>query len=214
MARDVSDLDALRVNLGVARVCVLGHSYGGFVALRYALDHPERVNALVLYSTTPTTGSEWQGAINDNLHRLFENKPWFAETMGAMDAEASAHSDSELNAAIARELPVFLADYDADRARYDQHFGGAHVELAVMRRPGEQFEVTSQLRAIQSPTLIIAGARDFLCGPRWGRVLEQGIPNAHMVVLEHSGHMALFEETAGFVRAVHDFFASQSARAD
>lgn len=47
----VEDADALRAAMGHEKVVVLGHSYGGFLALRYALAHPDRVRGLILLST-------------------------------------------------------------------------------------------------------------------------------------------------------------------
>src|SRR5258706_4268628 len=49
----VSDIDSLREFFGHDRVTVFGHSYGGFLALEYALKHPDCVDALVLCSTGP-----------------------------------------------------------------------------------------------------------------------------------------------------------------
>ncbi|WP_346119615.1 ATP-binding protein [Nonomuraea roseola] len=42
---------------------------------------------------------------------------------------------------------------------------------------------------ITTATLIISGAHDFICGPRWGRMLHEGIPDAQFLLLEDSGHM-------------------------
>jgi proline iminopeptidase len=52
VARSVADLDAVRARLGLDRVAVLGHSWGATLALRYTLDHPDRVSALVYVSGT------------------------------------------------------------------------------------------------------------------------------------------------------------------
>jgi proline iminopeptidase len=51
---NVSDLDALREHLGLNRISVLGSSYGGMVALGYALRYPERLANLVLVCTAPS----------------------------------------------------------------------------------------------------------------------------------------------------------------
>lgn len=58
VARSVADLDAVRVQLAVERVAVLGHSWGATLALRYALDHPERVSVLIYVSGTGL-GWDW-----------------------------------------------------------------------------------------------------------------------------------------------------------
>src|SRR5262245_60552567 len=52
MARTVADLDAVREHFGLERVALLGHSWGGQLALRYALDNPDRVSKLVYVSGT------------------------------------------------------------------------------------------------------------------------------------------------------------------
>jgi proline iminopeptidase len=52
VARSVADLDAVRAGLGLERVAVLGHSWVATLALRYTLDHPDRVGALIYVSET------------------------------------------------------------------------------------------------------------------------------------------------------------------
>jgi proline iminopeptidase len=70
VARSVADLDAVRSGVGADRAAVLGHSWGATLALRYALDHPDRVSALIYVSGTGL-GWDWyepfQCAIADRL---------------------------------------------------------------------------------------------------------------------------------------------------
>ncbi|HMD25631.1 MAG TPA: alpha/beta hydrolase [Streptosporangiaceae bacterium] len=70
VARSVADLDAVRAQLTVERVAVLGHSWGATLALRYALVHPDRVSALIYVSGTGL-GWDWhepfQRAIAERL---------------------------------------------------------------------------------------------------------------------------------------------------
>jgi pimeloyl-ACP methyl ester carboxylesterase len=49
-----ADADALRAHLGYEKVAVLGYSFGGFIALEYALRYPERLSHLILLDTAPT----------------------------------------------------------------------------------------------------------------------------------------------------------------
>jgi proline iminopeptidase len=58
VARSVADLDAVRAGYGLDRAAVLGHSWGATLALRYALDHPDRVSALIYMSGTGL-GWDW-----------------------------------------------------------------------------------------------------------------------------------------------------------
>ena len=58
MARTVADLDAVRRHFGLDRMALLGHSWGAQLALRYALDHPDRVSRLV-YVSGVGLGWDW-----------------------------------------------------------------------------------------------------------------------------------------------------------
>jgi proline iminopeptidase len=58
VARSVADLDAVRSGLGADPVAVLGHSWGATLALRYTLDHPDRVSTLIYVSGTGL-GWDW-----------------------------------------------------------------------------------------------------------------------------------------------------------
>ncbi len=69
VARSVADLDAVRAALDVERVAVLGHSWGATLALRYALDHPDRVSALIYVSGTGL-GWDWHEPFQRALNWL------------------------------------------------------------------------------------------------------------------------------------------------
>ena len=53
--RYVEDLDGLREHLRLDSVAILGHSWGGHVAMHYVLHHPERVSHMILMNTAPTS---------------------------------------------------------------------------------------------------------------------------------------------------------------
>ncbi|MEO8551800.1 MAG: alpha/beta fold hydrolase, partial [Kofleriaceae bacterium] len=80
VVRDAAAVEAVRAKLGLERVCLIGHSYGGFVVQTYAIQHPDRVRGLLLYSTSPTLASDWQQDVEANLQR-FKDQPWFADAI-------------------------------------------------------------------------------------------------------------------------------------
>ena len=55
IAGAVADVEAVRSEFGAETIDLLGHSWGGMLALQYALDHPERVGRLVLSNTSAST---------------------------------------------------------------------------------------------------------------------------------------------------------------
>ena len=206
--RDVHNVEALRRHLGQERIGLLGHSYGGMVALSYALQHADRLDPLILHSTAPTSGPDFDAEMQANL-TWFQDRPWFPESRGALRLFFRARTDEEKTAAIRKVMPLFFADYDGRRAELDPFIRATRAYAVrdhdAMPAP---FEVRARLHEIQAPTLILAGERDFICSVKWARVLERGIAGSRLAVLAHSGHMAHVEEPLAFAQAIADFLAA------
>jgi pimeloyl-ACP methyl ester carboxylesterase len=66
---------------------------------------------------------------------------------------------------------------------------------------------SSYLDEITAPTLILVGRDDVITPPTQAERLQRGIPNAELVVFEHSGHYPYFEESDRFFEVVHDWLA-------
>src|SRR5215207_9810663 len=56
---DVEDVERVRRHFGLDSVAVLGHSWGGLLAMEYATRHPERVSHLILANTAPASAEDW-----------------------------------------------------------------------------------------------------------------------------------------------------------
>jgi proline iminopeptidase len=198
MERYVADLEALRAHLGVARFDLLGHSHGGFVAQSYALAHPERVAALVLYDTSPSTGKEWQADVEANL-QWFAKEPWFADAAAALAEETSATTDDAMTAVFAREEPLYFADWTRRRAEFAARLGTMRFSVAPTKASDPSasaqagvapaFDVRGRLHEIKAPTLVIVGRKDFVCSVKMAEILTREIRGATLAILEQSGHM-------------------------
>jgi proline iminopeptidase len=197
--------DALRERLGHEQVVLLGHSYGGFLALRYALAHPERVRALVLVSTAATM-QHWE-RVHENLAarqatpaqlRAFEDRPFtddtdMAETLQALLPLYFHRPDPALMATLGQGLQVSAEACTA---------GG---------RCMADYDVRADLVRIDVPTLVLAGRHDFILPPDvTAEPLAAGVPGAELVVFEDSGHFPFVEENDAFLRVVRRFLGSLS----
>jgi proline iminopeptidase len=198
-------------HLGLEQPLVLGHSHGGFVALRYAVDHPGRLSGLLLYDTSPTTTEEFSVDMGEQLERAAERhagEPWVEDTMAAWQElfaiPPDAHpSEDELSRILRRMLPIYFADYLGMRDTLDPLFGA----LTLYADPSQgvepsPFDVREQLAAITVPTLVLVGRHDPVCSLRWSTALHDGIPGSKLAVFERSGHFAHIEEPAAFAGAV------------
>jgi proline iminopeptidase len=104
-----------------------------------------------------------------------------------------------------RVLPAYFADYWAQEAEVAPAFAGLRASVAPSA--GEEpapFDVRAELGSLAVPALIVSGEHDFICGPRWGRMLHEAMPKSQLVVLD-CGHMAHVERPAAFARAVAEF---------
>jgi proline iminopeptidase len=105
-----SDADALREHLGFEKIAVLGYSFGGGVALEYALRYPERLSRLILLDTGPGGNGNRGEEMEANARRK-------ATTQEQLDAlAASPSTEAEFRRWVKLVEPLFFHTYDADLA--------------------------------------------------------------------------------------------------
>lgn len=198
-AQLADDADALRAHLGHERIAVLGHSFGGTIALEYALRHPERVSHLILVCTAPSFDVAHPAAA-ERLAR---------KGMTAEMAEALAHageSDAALRRYVELAGPLYYHAFDA--GRYRQMIAGIVYTAAAMLRGFQisaSWEVLSRLGALRVPTLLVAGDDDAITPQEASLALQRSIPEAKLVVLERSGHFPWVEQPQEFAAAIRDW---------
>jgi proline iminopeptidase len=206
LATYVRFLSAVVEHLDERKVTVLGHSYGGFVALRYALRHPDRVAGLALYDTSPLTGPDFWAAAMAGIEAYparCPDVPEAAAVPAAFRRAVSATDDETLSSELRAAIPVYFADYWARRAEFLRFTQNVRGWAAPAAAPDPiPYDVTPRLGEIGVPTAVVAGAHDFICGPRWARMLADGIPDARLTILEDSGHFGHIEQPAEFTTAV------------
>jgi len=192
-------------HLGVSQVYLLGHSHGGFVVQRYALDHPDRVAGLILFATSPVTGAEFWADAMTNLQDLparLSHRPEAAAIPAAFQHALAATDDESFTRRMRRILPAYFADYWAQETELAPAF--ATFQAWIDPSGGEEptpFDVRHALGSLTVPALIISGEHDFICGTRWARMLHQAMPTSRLLVLD-CGHMAHLERPEAFTRAV------------
>ncbi|MER6948190.1 alpha/beta hydrolase [Nonomuraea sp. NPDC000554] len=201
-------LHSLIEHLNVQKPFLLGHSHGGFVAQRYALDHPAALAGLILYDTSPQTGERFWNQALSNLDRLPERHPGqpeaatipqaFRQTLAATDNESCTQGLHAI-------LPAYFADYWAHEAELAPLRARLRAWVDPMRANESPFDHRDRLGEITMPTLIISGAHDFICGPLWGRQLHEGILRSQFVLLDKSGHLGHLEEPDAFTSAITGF---------
>lgn len=202
----LSDLEALRTSLGYEKWMLLGHSAGSLTAMRYAIEHPERVQALLLLGVVPPK--------SDGLGRMMDNvAPRMTPEMMKQLAELEAGKDAS-DAKMAAEIRIYFAADFYDRAAA-QRFNATmtpetcHAATSeLLEKAMPTFDLTPGLAKLHIPTIIVQGRQDPL-DPQMASETRDAIPGAKLVVLERAGHFSWLENTKAFTDAVEGFLAAQ-----
>jgi pimeloyl-ACP methyl ester carboxylesterase len=210
-------LDQLINHLEQDRVYLIGHSYGGFVAQRYAMDHPDRLTGLILYESAPVTGEE-HGAeaarqVAAFAARNAENLE-LPEVLEALGSVGGVTDDAELTAALRALLPAYFADYwgrEAELAPMRESIRVNYISGLDEHLAPDIIDDRAALPMLTVPTLVIVGRYDVICGVRWAEELHDLIPHSRLLILERSGHLGHVEEPTEFTRGVLEFAESVSS---
>ncbi|MGR3875323.1 alpha/beta fold hydrolase [Streptomyces graminifolii] len=205
-------LHAVIEHLGLAEVALLGHSHGGFVAQRYALDHPERLAALVLYDSSPVTGEEfWAAAVarmEGFVRRHVDERPEVATYVADLTTRPDRSDDAGATAVLRAIAPAYFHDYWGR----EKEFAAGRAALRMYAAPAwgvePPFDVRGELSRLTVPTLIVVGADDFICGPHWAHMTHLLLPAARLVTLEEAGHLGHIEHPERFAEVVRDFLTN------
>ncbi|PRY31638.1 alpha/beta fold hydrolase [Umezawaea tangerina] len=200
-ARTAADLDAVREHFGLDRMVLLGHSWGAQLALRYALDHPDRVTALG-YVSGVGLGWDWREAFSANFEaRLGDGFARWEELRGRARDEAEERELAVLQWSVEFVDPTTATAFAERMAT--PWFGVNHECNAAIdaedRRTWREDELVEACRGLEVPTLIVDGAHDVR--PRTAvDSLERALPNATRVVLD-TGHVPWLEAPEEFTAA-------------
>lgn len=206
-----ADAEALRERLGFPRWAVLGHSFGGQVALEYALRYPESVSHLVLVDTGGDSRLARSGA-GDVLarrgyspHKVELVRRWFAGDFAPwqmpwilMRIGGAYYARPSASLVLGELLRGGWRSKMRPRALI---FAGRHLL--------KDWTVMDRLGSISMPTLIIAGRDDFIFPPEHQQELADGIPNARLLLIDRAGHNPHVEQSAQVMHAVQEFLGSR-----
>lgn len=192
---DAGDLGAIRDALGLARWDVLGHSWGGGIAMLGAERDREAVRRLVLVDAVGPTSAWMASMLPRALERL---GPSERAALQRFDDETLALPDPEVQSAYSQAMhPAWFAHREL-AAMFSPprstSVTGAAV-LARLRREG--YDWRPLIRALRLPTLVIHGEDDLL-DVQVARDLADSLPQARSIVIPDAGHMPFWEAPEQF----------------
>lgn len=202
MADDVAAFCRL---LGISQPAVLGHSFGGFVALHLALQHPDVVGQLILVDTAASSDD-----MGDAM-TVIEQRHGAAARAAAEKVFSGEISEATMGEFFQRVMPTYVWDQAKLPTLYET-MGRMIVNPELMASyfadPTSSFDLRSRLGEIRAPALVVVGEYDWLLPPVASRGMAQGIPEAELVIVPEAGHLPFIEQPESFLAAMRRFLST------
>ena len=181
-------LEEVSAQIWYEKFAIMGISYGGEVAIQYALQHPNRVRRLVLFNTCGRT-SPWLKKIGDGWNEVAKTGIGYAYYLTTIPVIYSTKFFEDR-----------AAWMDSREAFLTEHFSKPEVLQALIRLTDSSvsYNVVDRLHEITCPTLIISSSEDVLVPPTEQQLLHQKIKGSMYVTVTGSGHASMYEAPESF----------------
>jgi proline-specific peptidase len=207
LAQMAADVPALARAMGLDRFGVLGHSYGAFVALQYAVDCPDDPGPVIVSAGLPS--ARYLENVTAALE-TFEPPELRAQVAQSWEREPTVSTAEEFAQLMHDQMPFHFADpRDSRLPDFERRTSGTVYSPEVLRVFADAgyggIEVEDRLGEVNRPVLVLAGRHDRTCVPEGGKAIADGIPGAKFVVFEESAHMMFVEEPELYRQVVREF---------
>lgn len=204
-----ADADALRRHLGFEKWAILGHSFGGQVALEYALRYPDRVSGLVLLDTG--ADSRWA---RENAPRLLAQRGYSPAKVELVRRWFHGEfTPREYFAIFLQISSAYMPNSGWPTLARAMATGGWRTRMRAEplifngRQLSVDWSVVDRLGEIVAPTLVMAGREDFVFPPECQHELADGIPGSQLVLIDRAGHSPQDEQPTEVIRTLRAFLS-------
>jgi proline iminopeptidase len=201
MASEIDDIDSVRKHFGLDTVAIIGHSFGGLLAMNYAIAHPDRVSHLILMNSVPASSNEMERArarrrgmmepYRAEMERIASTDEFRKGDLATVSKFYKKHCEAMIKKAEQLDrVDLSLKHFTPDgviRAR------GIENKLAGETFSDPNYDLVDRLKNFTGPTLIIHSDYDFISDQFMDRI-ARAMPNVQLVVLKDCGHFAFIEK--------------------
>jgi pimeloyl-ACP methyl ester carboxylesterase len=198
----VADAEWVRAQLGIDKMILGGNSMGGAVAWRYAIAHPDRINALILLDAAgmPPRAGEEAPASNVGFRVMrYRMGRWLAGQITPRFMIEKSLRGSVSNQSIVNEPMI-------DRYWELLRFPGTREATGLRFSQRRDDQATAErAREITAPTLILFGKEDRLINASAAQSFQERIKGSEVVLLDGIGHLPMEEAPDATANAIRDF---------
>ncbi|WGG43574.1 alpha/beta hydrolase [Rossellomorea sp. DA94] len=217
----VEDCESLRRELGIDRWSVLGHSFGGFLALAYGSKYQDSIDSLIFECPTFDFTLTSKGLLKKTAGLFGKyNQPELQDkAMSLVDKELSPKGFTEIYMSLSDELKehrmeIYTHNFDNPTDYYstytdeewDTFYDRSDYHYQLLREEGIIFSnLLEKIKAIKLPMLLLTGEYDPVTCDEHIQTFQLDAVNGKRVHFKHSGHTPHYEEANRFTEVVKRF---------
>lgn len=203
------DLETLRLALGLKKFILLGHSWGGLLAMDYATKYPDTLSALILITSAPADYAGQQAFVQSYQTRTMPIK----DKITALSQYAALEKleAQQINDTYRTLFSVYFYDpKKAEQLTLNMSKASALSGFKVMNVMAQtswlqpKTNLFPALKNLKVPTLVIAGQEDIV-PVKTATAIQAAIPHAKISYLEHCGHFPYIEQPALLWKTIRTF---------
>ena len=198
--RAADDIAAVLDHLQLSRAHIVGLSMGGFATLHFGFRHAPRARSLTVagcgYGANPAKREDFRAEVAASAALLLEQ---------GTEKFAERYAYGPTRVQLENKSPRAFADFKRQLAEHSD-IGSANTLLGVLRERPSLYDLKDQMKALNVPTLILAGDEDWPCLLP-GILMKEIIPSAALAVMPNCGHAINIEDPDAFNRIVGNFLS-------
>lgn len=205
----IEDIEALRTYLDLNHVHLLGHSWGGLLAMKYAIGYPNRTESLMLINSMPPSSELWhkeEAILSTNLTKgdslarqeIMQSDLFKAGSPKAIEQLLLLSFKKQFyNPKLIDSLDLYVPQDYMSRSRL---LGNLMTDIT-------QYNLLEDLERLSMPALVIYGASEPASGLS-GPVLDETIPDSKLIIIKKSGHFPFIEQPDEFRKTIRNFLST------
>jgi proline iminopeptidase len=210
--RYIDVVEDVRGGLGLEKMVILGHSWGGMLAIEYALQHPERVAALVISNMTASISSYLAYIAKLRAELPVDEQRRLRELEAARRYDAPEYEKIVFDGLYRKHIcrlnpwpePVDRAVKWLSNPVYQTMQGASEFEVTGVMKGWDRW---GDIHRIRCPTLILGGRHDTM-NPEDLRGMGRRMPDASTYICDQGSHLAMYDDQQAYFAALVPFLAS------